>query len=174
MILIVMSLYVLNGETMFKRFLLALTMLTATAMSYATITREEISEIDKKSKKMRQFLDEVVKLSKDKHYAEGIKLIDKRINLVKKEIKDKKLKDKLVSFMLSLRGEFNYFLRNYDEAISDCGAALLIDENNGIAYYIKGHAYAEKGNQSMAILCIRKAANLGLQQAQDEVVAYNL
>ncbi|HRN78583.1 MAG TPA: hypothetical protein PLU71_05040 [Candidatus Dependentiae bacterium] len=153
---------------MFKRFLLIINMLLLVpTIIYPTMTQEMLCEICKSSKKIDSSFKDINSLSQKNQIAKCIKAIDELITLTKSELKENKLRDKFMSFLWAIKGDGHCTLKNYTQALSDCDTALIIDKDNGVAYYTKARIYSVLGDEKMSAIFLKTATEKGFLLSND-------
>lgn len=65
------------------------------------------------------------------------------------------------------RGNTYYLMGDYQQAERDYNTAIKFDPWNAITYYELGMVYSQLGNNNKAFISYKKAAGLGLKEAQD-------
>lgn len=159
---------------MLKRFLLALNVILMVPLSsYATMTQEMLHTIFKTNKKVDNCFKELESLSKKNKFSECIQAIDKLIAIATNELKDKKLKDKFVSFLWAIRGDGHCTLKKYTQALKDCDTALTIDKDNGVAYYTKARIHLAFGDKKSSDACLKTATAKGFVVPADKANSNN-
>lgn len=71
-----------------------------------------------------------------------------------------------------LRGFAKENIDDYEGALYDYNEAIQIDENHSVAYYNKGLLKLTKFHEPNGCLDLKKAANLGLEQAKNALKYY--
>ena len=69
----------------------------------------------------------------------------------------------------NLRANTNYVLENYADAIEDYTKAIELNPKYDIAYYYRGLSKIKVGKSSEACLDLRKAGDLGYQDAFEAI-----
>ena len=60
----------------------------------------------------------------------------------------------------------------YPEAFRDCDRALLFDENNAHAYYVKRLIYFAWNNNRLGIACMKISSSKGYAPAYEITIAF--
>ena len=89
-------------------------------------------------------------------------------------MKEGRSRSRLISFLYTLKGEANIKLNLFKEAVDDCEIAKIHDEENALAYYTQGRAYANLGSEPLALMNMKIAAQKGLRIAKEFLMAYNI
>lgn len=155
-----------------KTFVLILCLITNYALASIPVNFESMfGEANKKSRKIREYKSGLPE--GEKTPAQLIQIATDYMKLSNEELKDDvTFKKKFDSFLFSLRALCHYFQKEYPEAFSDCDCALLSDENNAHAYYVKGLIYFAWRNDRIGITCMKIASSKGYAPAHEIAMAF--
>jgi tetratricopeptide (TPR) repeat protein len=117
---------------------------------------------DSARKEIEESLSAVLEAEKNKAYSDIIRGIDEHI-------KDTYSLRNL-SFLWSFRGEYDVLLGRYKDALYVCDMAMMFDNDNAHACFVKALAWHKMGRESRAQECIYTASRKGCYLA-DEIIA---